>query len=285
MQGTPRERCKGCGRRIEADETPCVHTGRIFCPACWGVVNDAPPPVPVIRPPNFAGWLVLPAVGMVFAPLLELAWAGNLSSEIQEVRRAGIIHQFPAATALDTAAILWAWLMFFGRIAAAVLFFQKRAFVPTMMIWLYVVGIAESVGWTLALVAVFGSPAIQAADVAKMLMMIGISAIWITYFSVSLRVRATFIRKLGQRKVPVTATRLAAPKPQLTSTKASSTGKAKQSDPLHTVLWRYAKQWWHRCPKCGSRRMRNYCARCGAPVTPTSSAPVTDKVVAKATAH
>ena len=134
---------------------------------------------------GIGGWLVLPAIGLILAPIIEvvsLIIAIGLFEDVSDAGYGGIF--------------LFNIIVEFGLLIlivyAAICFFGKKAITPTVMITLYVVQvIASGVCLVLALMAEAESFAIEDGK-ALFRGLIG-AAIWIPYFSVSKRVKATFV--------------------------------------------------------------------------------------------
>lgn len=133
---------------------------------------------------GISGWLILPAIGFVLGPIIGavvlIAGLGMYS----DVARAGYggIYTFEL-------------IVLFGLIGfltyAATLFFRKKSNAPRVIIMLYIVSIVAS--GILLVVELSAGAEVFAAETGKQLVrdIIG-AAIWIPYFRVSKRVKATF---------------------------------------------------------------------------------------------
>jgi hypothetical protein len=60
-----------------------------------GPLHSAPPPVPITTP-RIAGWLVLPALGMVLGPLYTLSSSGQIRIAVHQLRESGRLNAFPS---------------------------------------------------------------------------------------------------------------------------------------------------------------------------------------------
>lgn len=133
---------------------------------------------------GISGWLILPAIGFVLGPIIGavvlIAGLGMYS----DVARAGYggIYTFEL-------------IVLFGLIGfltyAATLFFRKKSNAPRVIIMLYIVSIVAS--GILLVVELSAGAEVFAAETGKQFVrdIIG-AAIWIPYFRVSKRVKATF---------------------------------------------------------------------------------------------
>lgn len=132
------------------------------------------------------GWLVLPAIGFVLAPIISvvaLIAAAVLFSDVEAAGYGGIY-----ALELLVQVGLLAFLIY-----AATRFFGKKSNAPSVIITLLIVSLGTSV---LLLVIELGAGAeVFAIETGKQLVreVVG-SAIWIPYFRVSKRVKATFVK-------------------------------------------------------------------------------------------
>ncbi len=134
---------------------------------------------------GIGGWLILPAIGLVLAPIIMvvgLVMSLGLWSEVSNAGYGGI-HALEIVVGLGM-------LVFF--IYAATRFFGKKSNAPSIMIALYIV---QLVSQGILLVIELGADAEPfAIESGKALVksVIG-AAIWIPYFRVSKRVKATFV--------------------------------------------------------------------------------------------
>lgn len=160
---------------------------------------NADAPKPVAGPVGIGGWLILPILHLIFTALLT---GYNLAGALQYW--SGLVA---LATGQADPSVQWMALptfasLLFGVVVIAfaiyvlVLLFQKRRAVPKLMIGFYCLVLAVTLfesGVTLSF-AQFqetGEDQMQAAkDIIRSV--IG-AAIWIPYFLVSKRVKATFV--------------------------------------------------------------------------------------------
>ncbi len=151
------------------------------------------------EPTGIGGWLVLPAIGLVLSPCLNL---GGIATAFDLLQSGELSSLGSRAPDLESALLMLSsfdvgFLIF--QIYVAVVFFMKRPFVPGLMILLLSVNVlltAIGVGWTMA---IGGWQPGFGTELAKALLT---AAIWIPYFVFSKRVRNTFARGRSAAPVP-----------------------------------------------------------------------------------
>jgi hypothetical protein len=132
------------------------------------------------------GWLILPAIGLVISPILNgLAVVGDIAAlkNVPNGLKMFVIVEIITILAL----IVW-------NIWAAILFFGKKASAPRAMIILFSAGILVNlIGWLMVegFMNANGEARVQALVGVFRSVIIG--GIWIWYFSVSKRVKGTFV--------------------------------------------------------------------------------------------
>jgi hypothetical protein len=134
---------------------------------------------------GIGGWLVVPAIGLVLAPIImvvSLVMSVGLASDVARQGYGGI-H------ALE---MLYAFGMLIFIIYAAMRFFGKRSNAPSIMIALYVVQLVSE--GVLLMIELGADAEPFAIESGKALVRSAMgAAIWIPYFRVSKRVKATFV--------------------------------------------------------------------------------------------
>lgn len=159
--------CSRCGRFVCVRCAPDVLTSRsVQCPACVAREEAA-------APVGIGGWLVLPAINVVLQPLLALPFAGLLVvlASPHERGHAGL----PAAFAFALYGLF--------ALVVAVFFFGKRRLAPVLYIIMVLINVA---------VAVLGTSSLATSSDSVLRAVVG-AAIWIPYFLLSKRVKATFV--------------------------------------------------------------------------------------------
>jgi len=136
-------------------------------------------------PEGIGGWLILPAIGLVLGSIigvLALLYSLTLFSDVKAAGYGGIY-----ALELFVLAGIVALTIY-----VAIPFFRKRRDAPSKMILLLAVGVGGSL--FLLVVELGASAEVFAEETAKQLLRDIVSAvIWIPYFRISKRVRATFV--------------------------------------------------------------------------------------------
>ncbi len=136
-------------------------------------------------PKDIGGWLVLPAIGLVLGPIISvvsLIAAMALFSDV-EASGYGGIYQLELLVQLGLLAFL---------IYAAMRFFGKKSNAPSTIITLLIASLVASAG--LLVIELSAGAEEFAIESGKQLVRDVIwAAIWIPYFRVSKRVKATFV--------------------------------------------------------------------------------------------
>lgn len=134
---------------------------------------------------GIGGWLILPAIGLVLAPIISVFGLIALLGSMPDLADAG----YGGVTAINTVAVIG--LLAF-MIYATTRFFGKKRNAPTVMITLYAIQFGVVV---LLLLIELGAGAEEfTVESGKALVGSAIgAAIWIPYFKLSKRVRATFV--------------------------------------------------------------------------------------------
>ena len=132
------------------------------------------------------GWLILPALGLLIAPVMmvvDLVKSLSIASDVADAGYGGIL-------ALEM--VVEAGLLVF-IVYAATQFFGKRSSAPFIMISLYVAQVvAEAILLEVELATDAGPFAVQSGE--ALVRSVIVAAIWIPYFRTSKRVRSTFVR-------------------------------------------------------------------------------------------
>ena len=134
---------------------------------------------------EFGGWLILAAFGVVASPIIYLVNASiGLSSDHHPTVAPLVIFEIVANIGL-----------FILSIAVAVAFFQKRKFLPKLIIATLLSGLAVAViDYLLAhLIPILAS--MDYTDWTRRIIFSGcMTGVWINYFLKSERVKATFVK-------------------------------------------------------------------------------------------
>lgn len=134
---------------------------------------------------GIGGWLILPAIGLVLGPIIGVIGLFVSLGMYEDVARAG----YGGVYALELI-VLFALLAF--TIYAAIKFFGKKKDSPKIIIILYSASLVASL--FLLCVELSAGAEEFAVETGKQLVRdIVAAAIWIPYFNVSKRVKATFV--------------------------------------------------------------------------------------------
>lgn len=154
--------------------------------------KNEPLAIPAAPAPNklfgIGGWLIFPAIGMVISPILIV---GGLLRNLTIWRESigGLELDYPGAhTAILGQSILGSAFLCF-HLYVATLFFTKRRNLPKMMIRLLAVNLLLAITIGALYASVFRDP----FDSKEVWRAIVLAIVWIPYFNVSKRVKATFI--------------------------------------------------------------------------------------------
>ena len=134
---------------------------------------------------GIGGWLILPAIGFVLGPIIGVVVLIAAFAMFSDVEAAG----YGGIYALEF--VVHVGLLAF-LIYAATRFFGKRSDAPSVIIALLIVSLGASV--VLLVIELGAGAEVFAIETGKQLVreVIG-AAIWIPYFRVSKRVKATFV--------------------------------------------------------------------------------------------
>jgi hypothetical protein len=143
--------------------------------------------------PAIAGWLLLPATGLIISPMIAVKTLIDEWSFVTDPGFASLDDRFPglATFALTSLVITHAWLI--GLAYVAVAFFRKTRHAPMLMIGLLAAnGVLVTLEWSRA-VSVLGSDQRLVEQLSPEIAraMFG-AAVWIPYFLKSERVKRTF---------------------------------------------------------------------------------------------
>ena len=134
---------------------------------------------------GISGWLILPAIGFVLGPIIGVIGLVVALGMYSDVARAG----YGGIYTLEILVIVG--LLGF-TLYAATLFFRKKSNAPGTIIMLLIVSLVAS--GVLLVIELSAGAEVFAVETGKQLVrdVIG-AAIWIPYFRVSKRVKATFV--------------------------------------------------------------------------------------------
>ena len=129
---------------------------------------------------GIGGWLILPAIGLVIGPIITI---------IALLLRGGVVV---ADGVLYALALPVEMALLFFLIYAATRFFGKRKDAPSILIALMIARLVVIVVFLVA-ESTFGAEEVAKEGLTSLIFDIIGAAIWIPYFMVSKRVKATFV--------------------------------------------------------------------------------------------
>jgi hypothetical protein len=142
-----------------------------------GPSSDGPP-----GPVGIGGLLILPAIGLLFGPCMT---AFGIFMGFDAIDRRGVDFHLVNVLA-DDIVLTFCFLLF--QVYVAVAFFRRKRAAPKLMVALYLVNIAVNVTSQLMVTSVTE----EDLDIAVVARPMLLAALWIPYFLMSRRVKATF---------------------------------------------------------------------------------------------
>jgi len=188
--------CPYCGQRTikESDSSfpYCDKCSRYIFPA-----DADDPSVPATTPESqqlvgIRGWLILVAIGVVLNPIFLLfAIISNLSASSEY---AWVVDLYPTLGTLNTVEIFGSIILLILSGILLFAFFGKRSSAPSLYKWTAAVSIVVQALLLLVGAPLWGElPELAFEFIPSAIGSIIASVIWIAYFNVSKRVRATFV--------------------------------------------------------------------------------------------
>jgi len=186
--------CARCATKLDEGCFICPNCGAMVEPS--SAVVSAPVPArgfpPAADLKGLGGWLIVVAVGLLLAPF---AYVGNIVTDYPLLSGSGSQNPFiaePPFGHLVAVEIGISTAFVAALIALNVLFYSKKRAFPAWMIVFLVAQLSVSVLLYLAVVVVV--PSLDATPVLAQLVRPLLAAlIWIPYFRLSKRVKATFV--------------------------------------------------------------------------------------------
>ena len=142
---------------------------------------------------GIAGWLLLPAIGLVVSPIMAVKNLIDHWSLVTDPNLAILEDRFPGwATFTQTSLVITnAWLI--GLVCVAVAFFRKSRHAPMLMIGMLAAnGVLVTLEWSRVVSMAGGDQRLielQSSEIARATLG---AAVWIPYFLTSKRVKRTF---------------------------------------------------------------------------------------------
>jgi hypothetical protein len=199
--------CPACGKEIEGEPEGCACRSGVL-PPMESALPAQNPGVPTFAIEHglqgIGGWLILVLIGLVVSPiqLFRAAWldAHSLAGPNRDLLNIRI----PGLTTLVSIELFANATLFLGILVLIVLFFREsRSFPRLYQAWLGFSFVAKLAEYTFAL-HLGPQPALPAPDspvqnmqstlMFDMLRSAVAASVWIAYFELSRRVKATFVR-------------------------------------------------------------------------------------------
>jgi hypothetical protein len=134
---------------------------------------------------GIGGWLVLPAIGFVLGPIVEVVGLVLALALYDDVAAAGFAGVYSVTLLVQVVVLGF-------MIYAATLFFGKKRNAPSVIITFFVGSLVASVVLLVIQIGAGAEP--FAVETGKLLVrQVIAAAIWISYFRQSKRVKATFV--------------------------------------------------------------------------------------------
>lgn len=134
---------------------------------------------------GIGGWLILPAIGFVLGPIVGAASLVLAVTLFSGVRASGYGGLYAVEVLLELGLLVF-------NVYAAIRFFGKKSNAPSLAISLMIATVVVS-GLLLMIELGAGAEAFAIESAKQLARGVVMAAIWIPYFRVSRRVKATFV--------------------------------------------------------------------------------------------
>lgn len=204
--------CAQCASELEPGAAVCTHCGAAVSATAdlpagpqpsLALASEAPAAVPFSTPafsvPNdlegIGGWLILVAIGLVFSPLYILGTtAATYLPLLNNPSIAVFMESHPGLRAMLFFELVTNVIFVLFLLALNYLFFTKRRSFPTYFILFLVVQFVLMAGDLVLAHALLPNLPVSAKGATALMRSLVGMAIWIPYFIVSKRAKATFVR-------------------------------------------------------------------------------------------
>jgi hypothetical protein len=140
------------------------------------------------EPAGIGGWLILPAIGIVAAPVRFLTNLMDYLQLFDGIKPGTLVHAM-----LSAEVVCWIGFLILAGVTA-VQFFARKVNAPKLYIALLVAQVTFVAADALAAAILFNAQALNTDTEIAFGMLVAACAIWIPYFLYSVRVRNTFVR-------------------------------------------------------------------------------------------
>jgi hypothetical protein len=178
--------------------------GSQFCPQCGtavavnpSVIDAAPTDAPAYKPADglsgIGGWLILPAIGLAFAPFIALYIIFMVDLPVlTDSKYQEVLTEHPALPGLLIFEIITNVFFLAGSLGLNFLFYKKKRVLPTCMIAYLIIQFLLIMADNLA-TAAFIPSANTIGNIFEVVRSLVGAVIWIAYFYSSIRVENTFV--------------------------------------------------------------------------------------------
>jgi hypothetical protein len=185
--------CSNCASEVPESSPSCAACGTVA-----GAVAPAQLSTPLFSTTDdlegLSGWLALVAFGLVVSPFVMLYTILTVNLPfLTDSRYQPYLSSHPAFAALAVFEVITNIIFLASVLALAYLFFTKRKAFPTFMI-LYLATQCWVILFDTIAVHILVPTANMTASYASVARSLIGALVWIPYFVVSLRVKATFVR-------------------------------------------------------------------------------------------
>jgi hypothetical protein len=173
------------------------------CPRCETATAAPPPPAPLSSPlfttttedlEGLSGWLILVGLGLVVSPFVILGTTLSVNLPfLSDSKYQAFLTGHPGVAALIVFEVITNIVFVIGLAALNFLFFTKRRAFPTYMILYLAAHFVVIFLDTIAAQALLPTASLTGAY-KSLGQSLGGALIWIPYFLVSRRVKATFVK-------------------------------------------------------------------------------------------
>lgn len=142
---------------------------------------------------GIAGWLILPAIGLVVTPILSLISVARFVAALPDTSSTQQLITYALSALVGGGLIIWTWIIAYH-------FFKRHRCTPQKILWLLIAQVPAALvlllAWLLALTdpLYYGQEVMVPTSIGNLIGAIVALAIWAPYFARSKRVQFTFVK-------------------------------------------------------------------------------------------